>query len=212
MEHLSREQQLYEVGERASACTACALSATRNHVVFGEGNPEAPLVFVGEGPGQNEDATGRPFVGRAGALLDECMRDNGITRKHIYICNTVKCRACIAENGRIRNRPPAPDEMAACRPWLEEQLRIIKPLAILCLGAPAANTLIHSNFLITRERGQWFESSPHCRYIAAGIHPAYILRHHGEAYDKMRQTLVDDISAARLKVIQAKREIPATLL
>jgi DNA polymerase len=202
---------LAQLSEEVVNCHSCPLSLTRNKVVFGEGNPYAPLVFVGEGPGQNEDATGRPFVGRAGALLDECMREHGITRNHVYICNVLKCRACIVENTRIRNRPPQSDELEACRDWLHRQLTIIKPLVIVCLGGPAANSLIHKDFKMLMERGKWFDSSPYCRYIVAALHPAYILRQHGEAFDKLRQSLIDDIGAARLKVIQAKREAPMEL-
>src|SRR5438445_5903745 len=128
LDEQSKEERLGELAEAASVCTACDLASSRTKVVFGEGNPEAPLVFVGEGPGQNEDATGRPFVGRAGALLDECLRENSITRKHIYLCNVIRCRACVREAGRINNRPPTPLETAACAPWLEETIRIVQPL------------------------------------------------------------------------------------
>ena len=96
-EELSPEEKIIKIGElaeRASVCVACGLSRTRTHVVFGEGNPNAPLMLIGEGPGQNEDATGRPFVGRSGVLLDECLKENGITRKHVYLANVVRCRAC----------------------------------------------------------------------------------------------------------------------
>src|SRR5438128_10971192 len=127
----ANEIRLAELAEEASVCTACDLSATRTKVVFGEGNPDAPLVFVGEGPGQNEDATGRPFVGRAGVLLDECLRENSITRKHIYLCNVVRCRACVLEAGRLKNRPPTPEEAAACTPWLEEAFPIVHALLTL---------------------------------------------------------------------------------
>jgi uracil-DNA glycosylase family protein len=202
---------LQEVAERAAVCTACELAETRNKVVFGEGNPDAPLVFVGEGPGQHEDATGRPFVGRAGALLDECLAENGIKRKHVYICNILKCRACVMEAGRMKNRPPRVDEIRACAPWLDRQLSIIKPMVIVCLGAPAANTLIHPNFRMTQERGQWFTTCRYARYAMAALHPAYILRQEGEAYESARRSLVEDIGAARRKVIEAKKEPPLTL-
>lgn len=199
------------LAQEASGCTRCRLAETRSNVVFGEGNPTAPLVFVGEGPGQTEDATGRPFVGRAGALLDECMGAVGITRKHVYICNVLKCRACITEEGRTRNRAPQQDEMDACAPWLRQQLEIISPLVIVCLGAPAANSLIHRNFRMTQERGQWFTSSPFCRYITAALHPAYILRQVGDSFQALRQQLIEDIDAARRKVIEARKEPPRTL-
>lgn len=199
------------LAQEAAGCTRCRLAETRSNVVFGEGNPTAPLVFVGEGPGQTEDATGRPFVGRAGALLDECMGAVGITRKHVYICNVLKCRACITEEGRTRNRAPQQDEMDACAPWLRQQLEIISPLVIVCLGAPAANSLIHRNFRMTQERGQWFTSSPFCRYITAALHPAYILRQVGDSFEALRQQLIEDIDAARRKVIEARKEPPRTL-
>ncbi|MFQ3609921.1 MAG: uracil-DNA glycosylase, partial [Fimbriimonadales bacterium] len=152
------EELLAEVAERAGVCTACRLSQTRTNVVFGEGNPRSPLVIVGEGPGEQEDATGRPFVGRAGALLDKALREAGMARRHVYICNVLKCRACLIENGRVRNRPPTQEEIQACLPWLDAQLTLIRPLVIVCLGAPSASTIIHKNFKMTQERGQWFSS------------------------------------------------------
>lgn len=210
-ETASNADRLRELADRVGACTACALSTTRRSVVFGEGNPDAPLVFVGEGPGDREDATGRPFVGRAGILLDECLLECGITRKHVYICNVVKCRACIIENARARNRAPALQEIEACSPWLDQQLQILRPLVLVSLGAPSANKLIHRGFAITRERGQWFTSCPYARYATAALHPAYILRQAGEAYEQARASLVADIEAARRKVIEARREPPAAL-
>jgi DNA polymerase len=210
-EALTNEVQLATLGQSASVCTACDLHSTRHKVVFGEGNPNAPLVFVGEGPGQNEDATGRPFVGRAGILLDECLRENGMSRKHVYICNIVKCRACMMEAGRIKNRPPRPDEVEACAPWLEQQLLILQPLVIVCLGGPAANALIRRGFRIMQERGQWFTDCRFSRYATAALHPAFVLRQEGPAYEQARRTLVEDIGAARRKVIEAKKEPPRTL-
>lgn len=207
----SNAVRLQRMAEQASVCVACDLSATRANVVYGEGNADSPLVFVGEGPGQNEDATGRPFVGRAGVLLDEALRENGMTRKHIYIMNIVKCRACMTEAGRVKNRPPRPDEIDACSQWLIPQLETIKPLVIVCLGAPAANTLIHKNFKMTQERGQWFTTCKYARYAMAALHPAYILRQEGEAYETNRRHLIEDIAAARLKVIEAKKEPPQSL-
>ncbi len=202
--------RLARVAERAAVCTACDLAKTRTHVVFGEGNPEAPLMLIGEGPGQNEDATGRPFVGRSGVLLDECLRENGITRKHIYICNVVRCRACVLEAGRLKNRPPTPVEAQACSTWLDQTIEIVQPLVILCLGAPAASAIIHKGFRMMQERGQWFESR-YVRHAMAALHPAYILRQEGEAYEAARRSLVTDIAAARVKVIEAKKEPKMTL-
>lgn len=204
-------ERLAQIAALAAECTQCGLAETRTKVVFGEGNPEAPLVFVGEGPGETEDLTGRPFVGRAGQLLDECLLENRMTRRHVYICNTVKCRACVVNEGRRSNRAPRPEEMAACRPWLVQQLEVLRPLVIVCLGAPAANSLIHPNFRMLQERGQWFTTSPFARYIMAALHPAFVLRQAGPAYQQMRSQLIEDIGAARRKVIEARREPPATL-
>lgn len=203
----TKEALLAEVREPALVCTRCSLAQTRANVVFGEGNPAAPLVFVGEGPGENEDATGRPFVGRAGKLLDQVLRENGMTREHVYICNTLKCRAANFEDGRWKNRPPSPEESAACAPWLKQQLEIIRPLVVVCLGGPAANAVIHTNFRITAERGRWFQTSPFAPWTMAAFHPAYILRMQGPSYGAARQQLVDDIAAARRKVIEVKRQL-----
>ena len=206
----SKTVRLARVSERASICVACDLAQTRANVVFGDGNPEAPLMIIGEGPGQNEDATGKPFVGRAGSLLDQCLRENGITRKHVYITNVVRCRPTSVEAGRVNNRPPTPEETRACATWLEQTIEIVQPLVILCLGAPAAGAIIHKGFKMTQQRGQWFESR-FTRYAMAAWHPAYILRLEGEAYAAARRSLVTDIGAARQKVIEAKREPRMTL-
>ena len=208
---MSIEEQIEELRSKAMNCQACELCQTRTNVVFGEGNPATPMVIIGEGPGANEDATGRPFVGRAGQLLDQALRENGITRKHVYICNILKCRASMDEGGSVRNRPPSSGEISACLPWLQQQLDIIKPLVILCLGAPAANQIIHKDFKMTKERGIWFDT-PYARYAMAALHPAYVLRQHGEEFEAARESLVTDISAARAKVIEAKREGPKPTL
>jgi DNA polymerase len=193
----------------ALGCTRCGLARTRTNVVFGEGNPAAPLVLIGEGPGENEDATGRPFVGRAGKLLDEVLLRNGMTRKHVYICNVLKCRAANMENGRWLNRPPTPEETAACQPWLREQMDVIRPLVIVSLGAPSANTIIHKGFRITSERGRWYTNSTYAPWVMAVFHPAYILRLQGPAYEAALETLIEDIGNARRKVIEVKRELKA---
>ena len=207
-EDLTPEQKaelLAEVREPALVCTKCRLANNRTNVVFGEGNPASPLVFIGEGPGETEDATGRPFVGRAGKLLDEALRENGITREHVYIANVVKCRPTLVEGGRVRNRAPQVDEIAACEPWLDAQLKIIRPLVIVCLGAPSANLIIHKNFRITQERGHWFENGRWAPWTMATLHPAYVLRQFGEGFAAARGALVGDIAAARQKVIELRR-------
>lgn len=200
-------QQMDELKSKVMNCQTCELCKTRTNVVFGEGNPVTPLVIVGEGPGANEDATGRPFVGRAGQLLDQALQENGITRKHIYICNVVKCRASLIENGSIKNRPPRIEEVQACLPWLQQQLEIIKPLVVLSLGAPSANVIIHKDFRMTKERGRWF-STPYAKLAIAALHPAYILRQgSGPGYEQAKASLISDIDAARKKVIELKKEM-----
>lgn len=187
-------------------CTRCGLSRIRTHCVFGDGNPDAPLVIVGEGPGEEEDATGIPFVGRAGKLLDRVLLENAITRKWVYICNTVKCRAHLSDGRRTRNRPPSAEEMAACWPWLEQQLKLIRPVVILCLGSPASNTIIHKDFKITQERGIWFTDNALAPWVMASWHPAYVLRQGGDAYTRARGELVADIDLCRKKIIELRQQ------
>ncbi|MGC2526432.1 MAG: uracil-DNA glycosylase [Candidatus Acidiferrum sp.] len=148
-------------------CTRCKLHKTRNNIVFGDGNPKAELVFVGEGPGHDEDMQGLPFVGRAGKLLTQMIEAMGLQRKDVYICNVVKCRP-------PENRLPEKDEVATCSPYLLRQLDAIAPKVIVCLGACAAQTLLETNRGISNFRGQWLEFRG--RKLMATYHPAYLLR------------------------------------
>jgi DNA polymerase len=186
---------LDELAANARQCVACGLSARRRNVVFGEGNPQSPLVLVGEGPGDQEDETGRPFVGRSGKLLDQALLDNGLTRDDVYICNTVKCRACDWRDNKPYNRPPTEIEVLACRPWLEQQLRLIAPKVLLCIGSPSANNLIRRGFQITKERGKIFPCD-FAESCIATLHPAYILRQNSATSDGGYSLLVDDIALA----------------
>ncbi len=155
-------------------CTRCGLAATRTNTVFGEGNPAAELVFVGEGPGADEDRTGRPFVGRAGELLTKMIEAMGLTRKDVFIGNIVKCRP-------PGNRAPAPEEVGACWSYLIRQLQIIRPKVIVTLGNPATQNLLNTQIGITKMRGQW-QKLPDIGEGLAGtavmptFHPAYLLR------------------------------------
>lgn len=187
--------ELIRLQNEAADCQACGLAERRRNVVFGEGNPASPLVLVGEGPGENEDATGRPFVGRAGQLLDRALLENGLTRDHVYICNTVKCRACDWVGGKPKNRPPTDEETEACRRWLIPQLRTLAPRAILCVGAPSAKNLIKRDFRITAERGRYFPCL-YARVALATLHPAYILRNQRPGDDGGYGHLVADIRKA----------------
>ncbi len=166
---------LEELRQAASGCLACDLANRRTHVVFGEGDPASPLVLVGEGPGEQEDKQGRPFVGRSGQLLDKALAEAGISRERVYITNTVKCRAADWSTGRPQNRPPTEAETTACRQWLVPQLGLIAPKVVLCIGAPSAKNLIKKNFAITKERGQYFPCE-FAKTAIATLHPSYILR------------------------------------
>jgi uracil-DNA glycosylase len=148
-------------------CTRCKLHKARTNIVFGVGNPKAELVFVGEGPGHDEDIQAEPFVGRAGKLLTQMIEAMGLRRSDVYICNVVKCRP-------PENRLPEKDEITTCSPYLIRQLDVIKPKVICCLGACSAQTLLNTTQGISRYRGEWFD----CRgaKLIATYHPAYLLR------------------------------------
>jgi uracil-DNA glycosylase family 4 len=154
---------LSDIGE----CTRCKLHRGRTKLVFGDGNPKADLVFVGEGPGRDEDAQGLPFVGRAGKLLTQMIEAMGLQRQDVYICNVVKCRP-------PENRTPEKDEVETCSPFLLRQLDAISPKVIVCLGSVAAQTLLETNRGISHFRGQWLDFRG--RKLMATYHPAYLLR------------------------------------
>ncbi|HSI71946.1 MAG TPA: uracil-DNA glycosylase [Fimbriimonas sp.] len=186
---------LEELRQAAQGCLACELASRRTNVVFGEGDPASPLVLVGEGPGDNEDKLGRPFVGRAGKLLDQGLIDAGISRERVYITNTVKCRAADWSTGKPVNRPPTPEEAQSCRQWLIPQLGLLKPKVILCIGAPSAKNLIKKNFRITQERGMYFPCE-FAKTAIATLHPAYILRNMNMGGDGGYSLFVQDIAKA----------------
>jgi len=154
--------------DRIGDCQRCKLCQGRTHLVFGEGSPEARMVFVGEGPGHDEDMAGRPFVGESGKLLTRIIENGmGLTRKDVYICNVVKCHP-------PKNRDPETDEIETCIPFLKEQLAIIGPEVICCLGRVAGQALLGTDFKISAERGKWrsYQGIP----LMPTFHPAYLLR------------------------------------
>jgi len=187
----NREERLAELARQVSVCTRCDLSRSRTNTVFGTGDPYSPLMLVGEGPGENEDATGLPFVGRAGKLLDNILAAVNLSREQVYITNIVKCRAAVEENGRLRNRQPRAAEINACNPYLQAQIEAVRPEIILCLGGPAAKTIIDRDFRITRDRGRWYEVGG-IRAMAT-FHPAYILRQSGEELARTKRLVWKDI-------------------
>jgi len=148
-------------------CTKCRLCETRTHTVFGEGDVDAQIFFIGEGPGETEDHTGRPFVGRAGELLNKMIGGMGLRREQVMIANVVKCRP-------PNNRVPAPDEVATCTPYLERQLEIIRPRAIVTLGLPATQYMLQTKMSMGKMRGNWH--SWRGIKLMPTYHPAYVLR------------------------------------
>lgn len=172
-------------------CRDCPLADTSPRVVFGEGDPSSPVAIVGEGPGEREEEEGRPFVGRAGELLNRLLASAALRREDLWITNVLKRRAVKLIDGRVSNRPPTAEEVAVYRKYLERELQIISPRIVLCLGNVAANVLIHPNFRMTREHGVWF-TSMEGRKLMATFHPSYILRQRGGSRDEMlRQTMHD---------------------
>ena len=150
-----------------AGCMACSLGDTRHHLVFADGNENAEIMLIGEGPGEQEDRQGLPFVGPAGKLLDQMLQMIDLDRSKVYIANTVKCRP-------PRNRDPLNIEQDACREWLDRQIALVDPKLIVCLGRIAAMALIKEDFRITREHGQWFQVGR--RRIMATYHPSALLR------------------------------------
>ena len=177
--------RLAEIRSEIGDCTRCKLHHGRTNVVFGVGNPHARLMFIGEGPGAEEDARGEPFVGRAGKKLDEMIAAIGLRREDVYIANVVKCRP-------PGNRDPEPDEVATCSPFLVRQIEAIRPHVIVTLGSPAVRTLLRTREGITQLRGTWhsFRGIP----VMPTYHPAYLLR----AYTlDNRRKVFEDLKAAR---------------
>ncbi len=156
-----------ELNEAIKGCSKCVLANDRNNVVIGDGNKEANLLIVGEGPGKNEDLKGKPFVGRAGQLLDKILQAIDLSREEVYITNIVKCRP-------PNNRDPLSEEKESCLPYLRAQFLLIRPKIILCLGRIAAQTLIEPNFKITKQHGQWYDKKGVS--MMATFHPAALLR------------------------------------
>lgn len=168
-------------------CRACLLCETRTNVVFGAGNPDAQILFVGEGPGENEDLTGEAFVGRGGQLLDKYLMHIGLSREeNVYIANIVKCRP-------PHNRDPKPEEQASCEHWLREQVKRIRPKIIVCLGRIAAQKIIREDFRVTKEHGVFYERKG-C-YLMGTYHPAALLRNPAQKADAL-----SDFIALREKI------------
>jgi uracil-DNA glycosylase len=185
-------ERLAALREQIGDCTRCKLHRSRTNLVFGVGSAEARLMFVGEGPGADEDQQGEPFVGRAGQLLTQIIKAMGLTREQVYIANVVKCRP-------PENRNPEPDEIEACSPFLRAQIELIAPEVIVALGKFAAQTLLGSETPISRLRGQFHDLGPVA--VMPTFHPSYLLRNPGakrEVWDDMKLVMARlGISPAR---------------
>ena len=188
-----KERALTEVKNVCMQCKACELSKTRTNLVFSDGIPSADIMLIGEAPGADEDASGLPFVGRAGRLLNEFLVDAGIDRAtQLYICNTIKCRP-------PQNRVPTNEEKSACTVYLNAQISIVKPKIILMCGATAAQSFINEEFKISQIRGKWLN-------IFDGIdsmvifHPSYLLRNHSTEVGSPRWYMKKDLEQIKLKL------------
>jgi len=208
IERAQRERTLSDAARVVEACRKCGIGSTRSKSVYGEGNPCAEVMCVGEGPGETEDRLGRPFVGRSGELLDKMLAAIDLAREDVYICNTVKCRPTLDNGHRLANRAPTPDEMKNCRPYLEAQIEIIRPRVILALGAPAAKSFMGEKFSITKQRGQWYDG-PLGIPIIATFHPAYILRQTGGAMTEVKRLVYADLKAIRARLDTPAVDAPA---
>ncbi|WP_119681229.1 UdgX family uracil-DNA binding protein [Indioceanicola profundi] len=169
------ERDLDHLRNAARGCTACPLHETGTQTVFGEGPPHAPLMLVGEQPGDKEDLAGRPFVGPAGQLLDRALADAGIDRRKAYVTNTVKHFKWVQKGKRRLHEKPGRMEIIACLPWLEAEIAAVAPTGIVCLGATAAQALIGRGFKVTQDRGE-FLRTPLAGWITGTIHPSALLR------------------------------------
>ena len=187
---MTKELELNKLKEECNNCQKCALGATRTNIVFSDGNPNAKIVLIGEAPGAEEDATGTPFVGRAGKFLSKLIEESGLSRKDdFYICNTVKCRP-------PENRVPTDEEKALCEKYLFEQIKMVKPKVIVLCGATSAKSFLGKKIKISQIRGQWFK-------IFDGIdatvilHPSFLLRKHSEDEGSPRWLTKEDLKKVK---------------
>lgn len=187
---MTKELELNKLKEECYNCQKCALGATRTNIVFSDGNPNAKIVLIGEAPGADEDATGTPFVGRAGKFLSKLIEESGLSRKDdFYICNTVKCRP-------PENRVPTDEEKALCEKYLFEQIKMVNPKVIVLCGATSAKSFLGKKIKISQIRGQWFK-------IFDGIdatvilHPSFLLRKHSEEEGSPRWLTKEDLKKVK---------------
>jgi uracil-DNA glycosylase len=194
---MDRQKRMEELRAQALTCPGCPNKATRFQVVFGEGDVDADVMLVGQGPGPVDEQTGRPFAGPSGRLLDQALTEAGLKRDKLWLTNVIKCRAVKTEKGRIVDRTPSAAELKACRPWLDGELAVVQPKVIVCIGAPSAKALIDKKFRLSEGHGQFREGDDGTRRMAV-FHPAYVLRLRGvdrEAYERTWQALLQDLKS-----------------
>ncbi len=183
---------LPKLREAAAHCKACPLWKTGTQTVFGEGSPDAQVMFVGEQPGDQEDLEGKPFVGPAGKLFDEALAEAGIDRDETYVTNAVKHFKWKARGKRRIHQKPNWSEIAACHPWLEAEIAVVRPRVLVCLGATAAQALLGRQFRVSRQRGELVDS-PLAEYVTATVHPSSILRGEPSEREREFQAFVRDL-------------------
>jgi uracil-DNA glycosylase family protein len=192
---MDRQKRMEELRTQALTCPGCPNKATRFRVVFGEGDVDAGVMLVGQGPGVVDEQSGRPFSGPSGRLLDQALTEAGLRRDKLWLTNVIKCRAVKTEKGRTVDRAPSAAELKACRPWLNGELTIIQPRIIVCIGVPSAKALIDKKFRLSEEHGQFWQGDDGTHRMAV-FHPAYVLRLRGvdqEAYEHTWQALLEDL-------------------
>jgi uracil-DNA glycosylase len=183
---------------RAAArdCQRCDLAATRRQVVFGEGGARPALMIVGEGPSEADDASGHPFSGPSGRLLESWLEALGLDRERVWLTNVVRCRAAQLDGARLRNRPPRSAEVHACRLWMDAECALVRPRLVLCVGATAARALVGREFKMTRDRGRWLSLADGTPALAT-YNPAYVLRLEDTAREEAESQVDTDLASVR---------------
>jgi uracil-DNA glycosylase family protein len=194
-------KSIQELADEARDCKNCPLWKNATQTVFGEGRSKARIMFVGEQPGNDEDLSGKPFVGPAGRLLDTSLLEAGIDRKKVYVTNVVKHFKWEPRGKRRIHKKPSASEITACRPWLDAEIASIRPAVIVCLGATAAQALLGKTFRVTTRRGEFIES-PLASYVMATVHPSSILRAPDEEsrHNEERKFIADLKRITKLKL------------
>ncbi|MGH9173684.1 MAG: UdgX family uracil-DNA binding protein [Vicinamibacterales bacterium] len=189
-------RRIAAVRDKARDCARCPLFEIGTQTVFGCGPVDAQLMFIGEAPGQQEDESGTPFVGKAGQVFAEALAEAGIDRERVYVTNAVKHRPWVrSPSGRRKNRPPKQSEINACAPWLDRELEIVAPRIICCLGAVAAKRILGRSFRLMEQRGEWFETEAG-QDVLATVHPSFVMLQRPEARELWMETLVADLRDA----------------